>query len=393
MPLNHAPTMIRELVARNAFGGEPFVLIDVGVSGGFAAHWQFFADQFVGYGFEAMVDEVARLRTVPTQGRAEYFDAFVTDDGPDAAEPHAIRDRTTGGYRRSSGRRAIEILAGDERTTRSIHELMNLNQAPETRLTGNRISLDRFVAEHDVPRVDFIKTDTDGGDLRVLHGAAGLLARGDLIGVQVETVFQGRVGPDAALFSTIDLWLRDFGFSLFDLPSFTYSRAALPAPFVYGIPAQTRSGQVEWADALYMRDFGDPDFEAKWGFAPTDTQLLKAVAVFELYGLDDCAVEILNKYEQRLAVHVDVGQLRDLAAHRASGRSYAEHLAHFEEMVRLKAFDRFPEPRPVPQAQPSPELEPALATPAQPEPAPGATALPLKQLWRRGVARVLRAVS
>ena len=73
------------------------------------------------------------------------------------------------------------------------------------------------------------------------------------------------------------------GFSLFKLAPALYARSALPRPFVYNIPAQNTSGQIAWADALYVRDDagGDPD------------RRRNLALILDIYGLEDAAADIL----------------------------------------------------------------------------------------------------
>ena len=73
-----------------------------------------------------------------------------------------------------------------------------------------------------------------------------------MLGLGVEVQFHGPVSSEANLFSNVDRFLRGFGFGLFDLDVHRYSRGALPAEFVYDLPAQTTTGQVLWGEAIYF---------------------------------------------------------------------------------------------------------------------------------------------
>jgi hypothetical protein len=122
------------------------------------------------------------------------------------------------------------------------------------------------------------------------------------------------------------------GFSLFDLEVYRYSRAVLPKPFVYRIPAQTESGQVLWADALYLRDAGRADYEREWPLTLSAQQILKLACLFEIFGLNDCAVELLMKYRADLDRLVDVGCYLDTLAPPINGKKlpYREYIRSFE---------------------------------------------------------------
>src|SRR5205823_1092351 len=120
------------------------------------------------------------------------------------------------------------------------------NAGAEIEHATKRIALDEYFTSDDAGRIDFIKVDTDGHDYEVLRGCDEILRSGRVLGLAVEAQFHGPVSRDANLFSNIDAYLRSRGFGLFDLEVYRYSRAALPAAFVAGIPANTPTGQVSW---------------------------------------------------------------------------------------------------------------------------------------------------
>lgn len=146
------------------------------------------------------------------------------------------------------------------------------------------------------------------------------------------------IGTKANLFSNVDLYLRERGFSLFDLEVRRYSRSALPSPFVFEIPAETAGGQVSWGEAVYFRDLGDPEYEARWGFEPRRIDLCKLICLFEIFGLADCSAELVLKYRGALGdgaartTYLDV-----LAAQQTDGEmSYEELQRAFAEDARRR---------------------------------------------------------
>lgn len=69
------------------------------------------------------------------------------------------------------------------------------------------VTLDAYCAQHQIRRIDILKTDTEGHDLAVLKGASQLFADGSVNWVFVEVTFD----PDDAThsqFSEICEWLR-----------------------------------------------------------------------------------------------------------------------------------------------------------------------------------------
>ena len=108
------------------------------------------------------------------------------------------------------------------------------------------ISLDEVMSRLGVPNVDVLDLDTQGTELEILHGAAGLLST-SIVAIKVEVEF-APLYQDQALFGDVDEYLRKFGFALFDLSRSRYRRKNLPS-------AQLTRGQLLWGDALYLRDY------------------------------------------------------------------------------------------------------------------------------------------
>src|SRR5262245_4871028 len=204
------------------------------------------------------------------------------------------------------------------------------------RMTDEETSLDEFFAGVPHPSIDFIKIDTDGADYEVLLGAERTMAESSCLGILIEVQFHGDVSAEANLFCNIDRLLRARGFSLFDIEVYRYSRAVLPKRFVYDIPAQTIEGQVIFGDALYLRDAGDPNYEAMWDISLPAGKILKLAALSEIYGLEDCAAEVLCKYRKELDGLVDVSHCLNLLVPEFGGRkvTFVDYGAGFDKDPR-----------------------------------------------------------
>jgi FkbM family methyltransferase len=323
---NDSPPLTRALVARNAFEHDPLFVVDVGASGGIDSYWHEFDGQLRAVGIDPLVAEVDRLNARAPSG-VRYEAAWVTCRDPGAANDSA----TTQFFQRTSAVRAAEIAGLD-----FIQEHFNAGAPIE--LSDERIVLDEYLGAEDRTRVDFLKVDTDGGDLDVLRGAEETLRDGAVLGLAVEAQFHGPVGSEANLFSNVDRYLRDFGFGLFDLEVNRYSRNALPAEFALDLPAQTVTGQVSWGEAIYFRDLGDPHYESMWSFAPSGVDVLKLMCLFEIFGLPDCSAELILKYGPSVGDERLRTRLLDLLAAEqvGEGTTYAALQRRFADDARRR---------------------------------------------------------
>jgi hypothetical protein len=210
-------------------------------------------------------------------------------------------------------------------------------------LATSRVTLDDL-AERAGGDVDFVKSDTDGGDLEVLLSGHSLLARPDLLGVLVEAAYTGSDAATSNTFHNVDRLMKERGFSLFSCSVYRYSRDALPGEYLFAsLTSPTIGGQPQWGDFLYMRDAAAPDYMAvQGGLAPA--KLLKLAALFDLFRLPDCAAELLVTFRPKLDRLVDVDELLDLLTPPLRGASvtYREYV----DAVHADPTLLFPRTRP-----------------------------------------------
>jgi FkbM family methyltransferase len=289
--MNAAPRLIPLMFGAKDVPPVDFWLIDVGASGGLDAYWRLWAKALHAICFDPLVKEIERLTTAEVNPNIRYEAALVICPTYDAIfspsereNPVVMKDNSP--RHRSSSYAATKAMKMDR--TRDIY-----NAGFPVELSDRRINLDDYVEQHGIPFVDFLKIDTDGHDIEVLLGAEKMLTSRRVLGVVLETHFHGPLHYGADTFANADLFLRSHGYSLYDLGPYRQSRRDLPAKFVYPTPAQTISGQLQWADALYFRDFSNPHYEEMFGMKPTAQEIMKLACLFELFGLPDCAAELL----------------------------------------------------------------------------------------------------
>ena len=318
--------LTRNIVAEHLWGTTPFRLIDVGASGGIDSRWGVFGDLLEAVGFDPLVAEVDRLNAANVHPGIRYEAVFVGCADYDRLFPRELREdrvatKNNDAFERSSAAAAQRQLRGRGQPS-YVETVFNFG-APVVVAEG-RVSLDDFVGESARALVDFIKVDTDGHDIEVLLGAEAIFANGGALGVSVEMQHHGPVHDYANTFDNIDRFLRRHGFTLFDLHSSRYSRAALPEPFALDLPAQTISGPVLVSEGVYFRDLADVRYERMWGYDVSRERVLKLACLYEVFELRDCAAELLLNRGGFLANKVREGLLDRLVRKRGSYRALIE---------------------------------------------------------------------
>lgn len=316
---------VRVLSAIEAIPGlreEPFTLVDVGCSGGIDSKWRELKNPLRVYGFDPLEGEISRLTRHAKDGEC-YEAAFIV--GPN---PPKEGEGTLASFPLSSAAQVQEQMAQSGNSYRQ----EKFNSGLPVEESNKKFTLDHYFTNVEKETPNFIKVDTDGFDFQVLQGASRILTRPECIGVQIESQFHGNpFDGDSNTFSNIDRFLRQHGFSLYRIEPWSYSRRALPAPFVYDIPAQTESGPVDWAEALYFKDpwlrhpaaFDDP-FSGR-----LPVPLILALA---LHGFPDVVAQIISEARRRGDASVSADVLDRLVAGNSVGAAtYEQYLQIFRQ--------------------------------------------------------------
>jgi FkbM family methyltransferase len=321
------------------------MLVDVGASGGIAPWWYAFGAYLRAFGFDPLVAEMQRQQALRPHDGITYVAGAVTYHG------YKVRGRYNAWGARSSCQRAMKRMQYD-------YAKEHFNSGLEVVHTDALYELDTYFAPDAYDTIDFLKIDTDGHDYTVLLGAEQLL-QSEVLGVLLEAEFNAPGHDHANTYSNVDRFLQARGYTLFDLEAHRYSRAALPARFCYALLANTVTGQTCWGDLLYLKDYGDPLYARKW--KPTSPQkLVKLLCLFLLFGLPDCAAELLETHAHVPALAAVRPALLDQLATAAHGApvSYRDYLATFDADPTAW-FPRTPPP--TPEAQRVVAMEQTLA--------------------------------
>jgi FkbM family methyltransferase len=210
----------------------PLVLVDAGARGGLKRNWTAARPHLRVLGFEPEKREFNQLASPQTSGPASttYFNVALHNvSGP--LRLHVARDRGLTSIFEPNRRMLDEFPEAARFDTVDVHEV----QAD---------TLDHHLGAHGITDVDFVKVDTQGSELCVLQGGAGIL-EASVLGAEVEVEFTP-IYSEQPLFADVDGLLRGLGFLLFDLRPCYWKRAA-------GRSIGGPRGQIIWADALYLK--------------------------------------------------------------------------------------------------------------------------------------------
>lgn len=330
------PTPFSRLVA-DALGDQQFTLIDVGCSSGIDSVWRAFGDHLKAFAFDPNVAEIERLAARETLPGVKYVAAFVgvPDDTPGVELMQTGNFWARSPWSRLSVARTMQIqaaanerLSGEERTQRNLWTEVPLADPKAPVVLGS------FLRDRGVADIDFVKIDVDGADFIILRSLVSLLSETNVLGVGIEVNFHGSDDPDVHTFHNVDRLMKQQGFELFSLSARPYSVAALPAPYLLSMAAQTQWGRLLQGDALYLRDVASPD-QLSWGNAIGAAKLLKLAAIFSLAGLPDCGAEVLLAYRDIVASLIDVSAGLDALTAQCVPEdegplSYAQYMAEYE---------------------------------------------------------------
>ena len=225
---------------------EPLVLVDVGGHGGALESWRKFGDKAKIYCFEARPDDAAGLIESNSDASVEYIGVGLSD------RKETIDINVAASVGCSSAFPPIEQLYNRYTGCADIR--------PVATVTCPTITLDDFVEERGLGRVDGLKIDVQGFELKILRGAEKSLKTCQFVLIEAEfnPMYEGQ-----PLFGDVDRFLREQGFVLWRLGNLVhYATEEVEGPrhqmLIASDPGlqqmvDVSSGQLFWADAFYVR--------------------------------------------------------------------------------------------------------------------------------------------
>jgi FkbM family methyltransferase len=309
---------------------EHVTVIDIGCSFGIDAPWREFGNRLRAFGFDPNIEEVKRLQAAEKQTNIEYIAAHISESSGDGGATHACACPSRNPWARLSVAETLKFRAAK---TVSNKQKTELNDWTKVQLADSEkpVVLTEFLRDRNVDDVDFVKIDVDGADFSILRSLQSVLSDSRVLGICIEVNYFGSDDPDTNSFHNVDRFLKSAGFELFDITCRRYSTSALPAPYVYSVPAQSLWGRVLQGDAIYFRDLAAP-LNTELAGLLKPAKLAKLVALFAMFGLPDCAAEILVMFGPRLTEILNVQKCLETLVQQAAPDSqvtYGEYMRDF----------------------------------------------------------------
>jgi hypothetical protein len=261
--------------------------IDIGCSGSRPGQWDKLGSQINYFGIDPLESEIKKM-AIENRLNSKYVSGFVISPGGNFRADEGTQyffNRSSAFYDQNNG---FDIVKE------------NFNSGQNVVYSEKKYSMDELIRESGFDSVDLLKIDVDGDDYPLLLSFSKTTVSNSILALDIESQFHGDAGEFGNTFANISMKAKELGLHLFDIETFRYSRSALPAPYVYNFPAQTTSGQVLWADSVFMRDSYELD---------ETRRLIKLAALYDVYGLPDCSFELLEYHAEKLISLIPVTEI------------------------------------------------------------------------------------
>jgi FkbM family methyltransferase len=309
----------------------PFVLIDVGCSGGVHSRWDPLRPVMHAYGFDPLVEEIEALTARETNPNIRYAAFAIGDVDGDRDIYVAVNRMQTSFYfdPNPADLKRIRIEAGD---------------ATEGLRRVRVRTLDSLLAEGAVAKPDYVKLDVEGHEPKVIAG--GRSALGSALMLESESGFTASRDAPECHFAGISRPLHELGLRFHSLGHWHSTKACMAGGRLGAdgdrlVPAPL--GRIQGIDALFARDLV-ADWTQGEAVPPAGNALsdavTKACLLFELFNLNDCAIELMAHARDTPAMAssllYDPNEAIDLLLPRIDGKriDYATYLEFFAMRAR-----------------------------------------------------------
>jgi FkbM family methyltransferase len=310
-------------VAKAGILREAFVLVDVGVQGGENPSWHRLGDHLIVHGFDAIEEAIDQLQKRTAGTRNRHYHRIAAGNADEERVFYFNPANPTASSMYSQGSNRFELSARQQARSVTVRRL------------------DTLLAEGLIPKADFLKVDVEGFEKDVLLGAANLLA--DVLGVESESNFSiSAVYPNSHFCTLADLLLEqhllvfDLAFNRIPRASF---RRALEKKSVKTGSHYDGYGKPAMVNVLFCRDLIDetdaPSKYRKQCRPCSVDQVIKMMIIYELYGLNDIAVDTAERFAELLGSRLDVDRAIRLLANpdcRPGGTGHEELRKHIYDM-------------------------------------------------------------
>jgi hypothetical protein len=253
--------------------------IDVGCSSGRPYQWERLGSALHYVGIDPLKNEVARLGNLK-EPNSKYISGLLQIDGGSGSADAA----TMQFFNRTSAWK--EMQSGYDQVAATF------NSGLEVIVDETKVSVEDLMALLPFKRLDLLKIDIDSDDYLAMNQFFKSGFGAELLLLDIESQFHGNPDDKGNSLWNIGKLANQNNLHLYDLEVNRYSRSILPSKFIYGFPAQTQNGQALWGDALFIKDSIDVSLSL--------TDRVKLVALYEVYGLYDCALETIKTSEAAL---------------------------------------------------------------------------------------------
>jgi FkbM family methyltransferase len=284
---------------------EKFVLIDVGCNGGIHPRWHVLEDHLEAHGFDPISEVIEKLNAgMSTPGRCVYYTMALGNE--DGERDFYLSSNTTASSCVPSP--TIDLRHSDIENVRSA----GIRRVPIQKL-------DTLYACHVLPAADFIKFDCEGFEIEVLQGAKQYLRESSVVGVESESSFSPSIRLPYTHLGHLLQALTSENLVVFDFVFDKAPRRSFVECFEESggtIPDKESIGQIATLDVLFCQNFVNqrinPDdysglLREQFVYVPPPpAKLIKAMIVFESYGLNDCAFDLMMDNKEVLGKLFDI---------------------------------------------------------------------------------------